>query len=111
MTLATQDEVQGSSGNSTTPNPSCMHNLIHALQQVMGGKDSASFSYFRELCVQGLLEARKPQNSQVSLFVVRLQIARPHLPCACFAPFTQVPCFLVVTAHDRMPLYEPGYVL
>jgi len=35
--------------------------------QVMGGKDSASFSYFRELCVQGFLEARKPEYSQVCL--------------------------------------------
>ena len=32
----------------------------------MGGKDSASFSYFRELCVQGFLEARKPSNTQVA---------------------------------------------
>ncbi len=44
-----------------------MEDLMDALQQVMGGKDSASFSYFRELCVQGLLEARRPHNSQVSL--------------------------------------------
>lgn len=35
----------------------------------MGGKDSASFSYFRELCVQGFLEARKPENCQVLCLV------------------------------------------
>ena len=35
------------------------------VSQVMGGKDSASFSYFRELCVQAFLEARKPENCQV----------------------------------------------
>ena len=58
----------------------------------MGGKDSASFSYFRELCVQGFLEARKPENSQVAChdklvmttaLVVTALVRRepaPHIP-------------------------------
>jgi hypothetical protein len=43
-------------------------------EQVMGGKDSASFSYFRELCVQGFLEARKPENCQVPSLLVSLVV-------------------------------------
>uniref|UniRef100_A0A7S4UU52 1-phosphatidylinositol 4-kinase n=1 Tax=Guillardia theta TaxID=55529 RepID=A0A7S4UU52_GUITH len=40
--------------------------------QVMGGKESASFAYFRELCVQGFLEVRRPQNCRKILFLIEM---------------------------------------
>ncbi|KAJ1487592.1 kinase-like domain-containing protein [Baffinella frigidus] len=53
--------------------------------QVMGGKDSGSFAYFRELCVQGFLEARKPQNRDKILLLVEMMSAgigdELGLPC------------------------------
>jgi len=71
MSLFTSTQVkvpESSAPLATQEHPKLMmEDLMDALQQVMGGKDSASFSYFRELCVQGLLEARRPHNSQVSL--------------------------------------------
>mmetsp|Transcript_61046 Transcript_61046/g.89525 ORF Transcript_61046/g.89525 Transcript_61046/m.89525 type:complete len:175 (+) Transcript_61046:307-831(+) len=59
--------------------------LTSELVDVMGGKDSASFSYFRELCVQGFLEARKPEYSQRVLLIVEMMSSglggQLHLPC------------------------------
>lgn len=46
--------------------------LTSELVDIMGGKDSSSFHYFRELCVQGFLEARKPQNYQKILMMVEM---------------------------------------
>jgi hypothetical protein len=51
----------------------------------MGGKDSGSFAYFRELCVQGFLEARRPQNRDRILLLVEMMSAgigdELGLPC------------------------------
>lgn len=59
--------------------------LTTELVAVMGGKDSASFSYFRELCVQGFLEARKPSNTQRILLLVEMMSSgvggQLQLPC------------------------------
>lgn len=59
-----------------------MHTL-HALFDA--GKDSASFSYFRELVVQGFMEARKPENCQRVLLLVEMMSAglggQLQLPC------------------------------
>lgn len=64
--------------------------LTSELVAVMGGKDSASFSYFRELCVQAFLEARKPENCQRVLVLVEMMSSgvggQLHLPCVANQP-------------------------